>query len=345
MDFWEEVQDFYHNRHFCDLRLVTADCPKGLMCHQLVMASVSTLLHDILRAHHQHVDENNSLMVNLPDVFKEDLEAVLQAIYAKIGGRRCTEDYMHINQGLTDLLGLCEPKDLRDRLLHFPLLKHDPDVDIKEEDYEDEFQDYYSHNSDGMGEDDYEDKPLKRRLTGTLKRKRRRASMPKKKKQENGKASALLSLSEEAKALLSPEAKINLEEAVRESLQDDPVNVETDDFWGEDAWKAKEEEKLVIKVPKRQKRNTNRKPMKKYKQKRAPKPELCNICGKSFNWTRSLEFHMQFVHGTIEKDIPCHLCDKKFNRKQTLVSHIKGVHVAAREYQCDQCEKQFSLKK
>lgn len=356
MDFWEEVRDFYNHGLFCDLRLVTSDSPEGLRCHQLVMASVSTLLHDILRTHYRHNDENSDLIVNLPDIGKDDLEPILGTVYAKLGAKNCNQDYMCINPDITELLGLCEPIDLKDGHVILDSVKNElPESRVKVEEYnfEGDFQDYYPLSDWANEEEEEDEKPLKRRFqaSGTARKRsraeptKRRGPRPKKKKLENSRAKELLNLSEEAKALLTPEAQEKLDEAVNETLEEDPEDAEMDKFWGDDAWKRNDDEKLVIKVPKRQKRNPNGKPQKRYKQKKAPKPELCTICGKSFNWTRSLEYHMQYVHGTKEKDMPCHLCDKKFNRKQSLVNHIKGVHVDAKEFQCDQCEKQFSLRK
>jgi len=96
-------------------------------------------------------------------------------------------------------------------------------------------------------------------------------------------------------------------------------------------------------------------------------PKMCSLCGKSF---KNIAFHKYKVHSGIVNE--CHLCDFKTSLKCSLRKHIAQVHEGQTQtcdmcgkvvkelkqhkvrgcpygkkrphYQCDHCEKSFTLK-
>lgn len=68
----------------------------------------------------------------------------------------------------------------------------------------------------------------------------------------------------------------------------------------------------------------------------------CDQCGKSFGGTRSLNLHMEYIHG--DGKPKCHICSKKFSSKQFLVTHLNS-HSGIKPFSCKYCERSFAAKK
>ncbi|CAI9731188.1 uncharacterized protein LOC115217962 [Octopus vulgaris] len=113
--------------------------------------------------------------------------------------------------------------------------------------------------------------------------------------------------------------------------------------------------------------------------KHGPFPQLaivhCSVCGKSFQGTAKLNWHMSFMHKITKEPDPkktsmkcnqcsfvapnysalinhkethvddsklCNLCGKLFSKGNHLITHIQAVHTKEKAAQCKQCGKQFN---
>lgn len=123
-EYWNLVRDFYQSGTFCDLELLTED--GVLKCHQLVLASVSAVLGKCLRRHFRAFpsgsdDNRGSTTVILQDVSSIELRVIVDCIYDRLAGS--DGDYLEINPGLSQLLGLCKPDFQKLNFLDRDLLK------------------------------------------------------------------------------------------------------------------------------------------------------------------------------------------------------------------------------
>ncbi|XP_051555312.1 zinc finger protein Gfi-1-like [Myxocyprinus asiaticus] len=71
------------------------------------------------------------------------------------------------------------------------------------------------------------------------------------------------------------------------------------------------------------------------------RPYACEICGKTFGHSVSLEQH-KAVHSQ-ERVFSCKICDKSFKRSSTLSTHL-FIHSDTRPYPCQYCGKRFHQK-
>ncbi len=78
--FWRQVKALYDRDRFCDLRLV---CKDGLsvLCHRIVMASVSKILSPALRATAAHEEDNPVATVVLPDLSHREVKNFVDFVY------------------------------------------------------------------------------------------------------------------------------------------------------------------------------------------------------------------------------------------------------------------------
>ncbi|KAK4882107.1 hypothetical protein RN001_005426 [Aquatica leii] len=68
---------------------------------------------------------------------------------------------------------------------------------------------------------------------------------------------------------------------------------------------------------------------------------LCTICGKLFNYSNALTYHMR-IH-TDERKYKCTYCDKTFRIQCGLDRHLR-THTGIRPYKCSYCDKAFRSK-
>lgn len=71
------------------------------------------------------------------------------------------------------------------------------------------------------------------------------------------------------------------------------------------------------------------------------RPFACDVCGKTFGHTVSLEQHKN-IH-TNERTFECKQCSKTFKRSSTLSTHML-IHSDTRPFPCDYCGKRFHQK-
>ncbi len=71
------------------------------------------------------------------------------------------------------------------------------------------------------------------------------------------------------------------------------------------------------------------------------KPYLCDVCGKRFSQSGSMQHHKRTVHGG-ERRYQCPQCGEKFTEARNLRRHIKSVCNKSKEYKCVICERCFS---
>ncbi|XP_019825318.2 zinc finger protein Gfi-1b isoform X2 [Bos indicus] len=71
------------------------------------------------------------------------------------------------------------------------------------------------------------------------------------------------------------------------------------------------------------------------------RPFACNVCGKTFGHSVSLEQHTH-VHSQ-ERSFECRMCGKAFKRSSTLSTHLL-IHSDTRPYPCQFCGKRFHQK-
>lgn len=71
------------------------------------------------------------------------------------------------------------------------------------------------------------------------------------------------------------------------------------------------------------------------------RPFACDVCGKTFGHTVSLEQHKK-IH-TNERTFECKQCNKSFKRSSTLSTHML-IHSDTRPFPCDYCGKRFHQK-
>lgn len=71
------------------------------------------------------------------------------------------------------------------------------------------------------------------------------------------------------------------------------------------------------------------------------RPFECDVCGKTFGHTVSLEQHKN-IH-TNERTFECKQCSKTFKRSSTLSTHML-IHSDTRPFPCDYCGKRFHQK-
>ena len=71
------------------------------------------------------------------------------------------------------------------------------------------------------------------------------------------------------------------------------------------------------------------------------RPFACDVCGKTFGHTVSLEQHKK-IH-TNERTFECKQCNKTFKRSSTLSTHML-IHSDTRPFPCDYCGKRFHQK-
>jgi KRAB domain-containing zinc finger protein len=76
----------------------------------------------------------------------------------------------------------------------------------------------------------------------------------------------------------------------------------------------------------------------KHTKKHKDKPYKCNVCGKQFCQTRSLDTHMRKHTG--DKRYKCDVCGKAFNQTWNLQRHLR-THADNRPFQCGECGKTF----
>ncbi|XP_041369547.1 putative zinc finger protein 702 [Gigantopelta aegis] len=69
----------------------------------------------------------------------------------------------------------------------------------------------------------------------------------------------------------------------------------------------------------------------------------CNICGRRFDYKRSLREHMLNHEGKRKFPCPYNTCGKSFARKAHMLDHLNG-HSGIKPYTCDRCHKQFGGK-
>lgn len=109
MDYWANIQNFYHQGLYCDLELYAAGSNVGLKCHKLILASVSKNLNPCLRLHSRFAEETNMAVV-VPETSEFELRALLDCIYDKLNESGFKEDFLRVSPGLTETLGLAYPK-------------------------------------------------------------------------------------------------------------------------------------------------------------------------------------------------------------------------------------------
>ena len=64
----------------------------------------------------------------------------------------------------------------------------------------------------------------------------------------------------------------------------------------------------------------------------------CNLCSKGY---KNYETHLKAYHDTAK----CPICGKIFKLKKNLCDHILRIHKGSLDFQCEYCEKAYSLSK
>lgn len=106
LDFWSGIRCFYQEGTFCDLEMVPKDSKVSLKCHQLVMASVSTVLRSTLTTTSHDVLNDSVITVMMPDVSFDELQQMIDSIYDFLAGSSVIPSLTEINPVLTKVFGL-----------------------------------------------------------------------------------------------------------------------------------------------------------------------------------------------------------------------------------------------
>ena len=69
----------------------------------------------------------------------------------------------------------------------------------------------------------------------------------------------------------------------------------------------------------------------------------CNNCNKKYSNVNALNHHIAVTHQIMETKFTCELCGSQFLSKANLSNHRKLVHEHPQSFQCEQCEKTFTI--
>ena len=100
------------------------------------------------------------------------------------------------------------------------------------------------------------------------------------------------------------------------------------------------ENKQIFKCEPCDKESTQEEYLKSHERTQHYKLGKCKYCSKLFGLGRSLNQHLEVVHGKSQR-VKCHLCNNELSNKGQLPRHIKTVHEKIKNHKCNACDKTF----